>query len=134
MITRYHRFHGYGSFRLVFGRGQTVRAPLLSLKYFSRDPTRNYRAAVIVSRKVSKSAVVRNRIRRRVYEVIRRQENSIPGGLDLVFTVFGDDLATMNAKKLDVTVSDLIQKAIQATLNANRGTSEVHGIVKSKGK
>ncbi|HSX46301.1 MAG TPA: ribonuclease P protein component [Candidatus Saccharimonadia bacterium] len=110
MITRRHRFHGYGSLKSVYSRGQTARGGLLNLMYARRDPSKAYRVAVVVSRKVSKSAVVRNRIRRRVFESIRRQSGSIPGGTDLVFTAFGEQLAAIDAAKLDALVADLLQK------------------------
>jgi len=131
MLIRPHRFHGYNSLRGVYGRGQTVRAALLSLKYFNRGGDRPYRAAVVVSRKVNKSAVVRNRIRRRIYEIIRQQDRQLPPGLDLVFTAFGDELASLEPKRLEGVVAGLLQKAAQAT-----GSQESDGprdIVKPKG-
>jgi ribonuclease P protein component len=67
--------------------------------------------AVVVSRKVSKSAVVRNRIRRRVYEIVRRADN-VPPSTDLIFTVFGEQVAELEATKLQATVAELLQKAI----------------------
>jgi ribonuclease P protein component len=111
MIARLHRFHGYGSLRSVYRRGQTVRCPLVSLKYCRLTSRRPYRMAVVVSRKVNKSAVVRNRIRRRIYEIVRQIETGLPEGLDLVFTVFGDELATMEAEKLRAMIHGLIRKA-----------------------
>jgi ribonuclease P protein component len=111
MIARLHRFHGYGSLRSVYSRGQTVRCPLVSLKYCRTTTKRPYRTAVVVSRKVNKSAVVRNRIRRRIYEIVRQSENGLPAGMDLVFTVFGDELATVDAEKLQAMIHGLIRKA-----------------------
>lgn len=118
MIGRAHRFHGYGSLRGVYQRGQTVRAPLVSLRYTGRDPRRPYRVAVVVSRKASKSAVTRNRIRRRVYAAVRQADNLIKPGSDLVFTVFNDQLAGLEPAKLQATVAELLQKA--AKLPAER--------------
>lgn len=114
MITIKHRFHGYNSLRGVYRHGQTLRGPSISLKFNRRDSRRPYRAAVVVSRKVNKSAVVRNRIRRRVYEAVREAEVTIEPGLDLVFTVFDDSLAEMPAAKLQSTVKDLLKKATAA--------------------
>jgi ribonuclease P protein component len=111
MIGRTHRFHGYGSLRGVYKRGQTVRAPLVSLRYASRDPNRPYRVAVVVSRKASKSAVTRNRIRRRIYEVVREANSLITPGTDLVFTVFNDQPAILEPAKLRTTINGLLQKA-----------------------
>jgi ribonuclease P protein component len=111
MIARLHRFHGYGSLRSVYSRGHTVRCPLVSLKYCQTTTRRSYRMAVVVSRKVNKSAVVRNRIRRRIYEIVRQVECGLPEGIDLVFTVFGDELASIEAEKLRAMIHGLIRKA-----------------------
>jgi len=111
MIGRAHRFHGYGSLRAVYQRGKTAHAPALNLRYSQRDSNKPYRVAVVVSRKVSKSAVVRNRIRRRIYEAVRRHDTLIPAGTDLVFTVFGEHLAELDAGKLELTIAGLLQKA-----------------------
>lgn len=56
--------------------------------------------AVVVSRKVHKSAVVRNRIRRRVYEVAREYEGQFQGAYDIVVTIFSDQVATMESVEL----------------------------------
>lgn len=114
MIGRAHRFHGYGSLRGVYQRGQTVRAPLVSLRYASRDPKRPYRVAVVVSRKASKSAVTRNRIRRRVYAAVREADTEITPGTDLVFTIFNDQLAGLEPAKLQTTIDGLLRKASKA--------------------
>jgi len=111
MLVRRHRFHGYGSLKAVYSRGQSARGGPLSLKYASRDPRRPYRVAVVVSRKVNKSAVTRNRIRRRVYEAVRRHQPAPPPGADLIFTAFDDRLAAMESAKLENLVAELLQKA-----------------------
>jgi ribonuclease P protein component len=134
MIARTHRFHGYGSLRGVYQRGQAVRGQLLSLKFVSRGPNRSYRAAVVVSRKVSKSAVVRNRIRRRIYEIVRRHQEQLSPGLDLVFTVFGSELAEMDSTKLELSVVGLLEKTVQMTPPPKLATPHSHGIVNSKGE
>ena len=110
MFTKSHRFHGYGSLRGVYQRGQSVRGSLISLKFAQRGNTKPYRVAVVVSRKVSKSAVVRNRIRRRIYEQARHLDSSIAPGTDLVFTVYSDQVADMPADKLAGHISQLLQK------------------------
>lgn len=112
MIGRTHRFHGYGSLRGVYKNGKTARSPLMNLRYGNRGAAKPYRVAVVVSRKVSKSAVTRNRIRRRVYEVVRTSGTDIPAGTDLVFTVFDDKLAELEAPKLKAAVAELLKKAV----------------------
>ncbi len=111
MFTKSHRFHGYGSLKGVYQRGQSVRGGMISLKYVKRDPNKPYRVAVVVSKKVNKSAVKRNRIRRRVYEQVRQTGQTIEPGTDLVFTVFSDQLAEIEAPKLQKSIDELLQKA-----------------------
>lgn len=113
MIGRAHRFHGYGSLRRVYANGKTARGTQISLRYASRGQDRPYRVAVVVSRKVSKSAVTRGRIRRRIYEIVRQAE-FVPAHTDLVFTVFSDHIAELESAKLQATVTDLLQKATAA--------------------
>lgn len=113
MLARGHRFHGYGSLKAVYGRGLSVRGQFINLKYTQRSATKPYRVAVVVSRKVHKSAVVRNRIRRRLYESVRRQSAGIPPGSDLVFLVYADHVADIDAQKLEQTIKELLQKASQ---------------------
>jgi ribonuclease P protein component len=55
---------------------------------------------VVVSRKVNKSAVVRNRMRRRLYELAREIEGHISQPHDIVITVFHDSLAEAPQKEL----------------------------------
>jgi len=111
MIDTTHRFQGHGSLRFVYQRGQTIRGQYCSLRYISNSRRRTYRAAVVVSKKVSKSAVVRNRIRRRMYEMIRRSAPDIVGAYDLVFIVYSDQLATLPAEVISHAVTDKLQKA-----------------------
>jgi ribonuclease P protein component len=92
MISTKHRFHGYGSLKYVYRHGRTVRGPLFAIKSVSNPRRQSYRFAVVVSRKVNKSAVARNRIRRRLYETLRQMESSIDGGQDIVLTVFQDSI------------------------------------------
>ena len=112
MLGRTHRFHGYNSLRAVYRRGRTLRGPMLSLKYATDRPGRPYRVGIVVGRKVSKSAVVRNRIRRRLYGLVRTQLNAERArGHDLVFTGYDERLASIEYDQLKAIVADLLQKA-----------------------
>lgn len=111
MISVRHRFHGYGGVRAVYQDGKGIRGPMMSLKYMDRGKRRGYRAAVVVSKKVHKSAVTRNRIRRRVYELIRRADPRLTDRKDLVLTVFSERVAELDADKLRLAVEELLNKA-----------------------
>ena len=128
MIHATHRFHGRGSLRFVYQHGKTVRGPQLALKYVRNSRRRTYRVAVVVSRKVHKSAVVRNRIRRRIYEIVRAEFGQITEPYDLVFTVFSDQLATVGQPELTAQ----IHARLQAARLISGPTTPGHGIVEQK--
>lgn len=124
MIASRHRFHGHNSLRYVYQHGQTVRGPLTSLKYTRNERRKNYRLAVVVSKKVHKSAVTRNRIRRRLYEAVRREQDKITEPYDLVITVFHDNLAELS----DDEVSRLVRAQLKQagiTTQKPESTTEV---------
>lgn len=112
MLGRAHRFHGLGSLNGVYRNGKKVRGAMINLQYGNRFQDKPYRVAVVVSRKTHKSAVVRNRIRRRIYEIVRHNDQDIKNGTDLVFTVFSDQIATIEQNKLSETIQDLLSKAV----------------------
>ena len=126
MIKSTHRFHGRSSLRFVYQRGQVVRGDLLSLRYTGNDRQKSYRVAVVVSRKVSKSAVVRNRIRRRMYEIVRKNAGRIAGAYDLVFTIYGQEAAEMSHATLQKIVIGQLTKA--GALN-KAGASETNHVI-----
>jgi ribonuclease P protein component len=121
MIARGNRFHGYGSLRYVYQHGKTVRGPLTALKYVANPKRSDYRLAVVVSKKVHKSAVVRNRIRRRLYEAARRQQ--IQQGYDLVLTVFQEGVGDMPAEELERLVKAQLR---QAGVPTNASAEKTH--------
>lgn len=100
MIGRRFRFHGYGSLRFVYRHGTTARGPWFAIKSTGNSKRQDYRIAIVVSRKVNKSAVVRNRIRRRLYELMRELGPQLKNSPDIVITVFHDSVAEEDHKKL----------------------------------
>lgn len=107
MISRKFRFHGYGSVNSVYRRGRSFRAPYIAVKY-ADNKKGSPRFAVVVSKKVDKSAVVRNRIRRRIYEQVRKSQPKT--GVDIVITVFDAVLATIPDKQLSQIMQNVIKK------------------------
>lgn len=126
MIRRAHRFHGHASLTYLYAHGRSVRRGVLTLRYVPNARRESYRIAVVVSRKVSKSAVVRNRIRRRIYELVRILYTS-PVVNDAAITVFDEKIATLSALDLEAEVTWLLQKAGMTARNAAE-----HAIVDTK--
>jgi len=71
----------------------------------------SYRLAVVVSKKVNKSAVARNRIRRRLYEAVRLIEEKISQPQDIAITVYHDRIAELPAPELNRLVTAQFKQA-----------------------
>ena len=111
MIHSSHRFHGHNSLKYVYHNGQTVRGPLTSMKYIVNTRRSTYRMSVVVSKKVNKSAVARNRIRRRLYEAARQHESQIVRPYDIVVTVFSDNVLGLSGAEVQRLVSAQLKQA-----------------------
>ena len=111
MIDASHRFHGRGSLRFVYQQGKTARGTYSSLKYIANKRRATYRMAVVVSRKVHKSAVVRNRIRRRIYEIVRVHSSDITAPYDMIFTAHSEQLATLEPAELQEQILSQLRSA-----------------------
>lgn len=111
MIAKKFRFHGYGSLKFVYSKGRTARARYLSLKTVENTRRRESRLAIVVSKKISKRAPERNRIRRRLYEAVRLRWADIKPGQDMVITVFDDRVGTISSQELNKSVEELLTNA-----------------------
>jgi ribonuclease P protein component len=108
MFARQFRFHGHNSLRFVYQTGKSAYTQHLKVLWVPEGHTR---IAVVVSKKVHKSAVVRNRIRRRLYELVRtyaKAEGVLFGSVIIV--VQNDTVASMSADVLREEVAGLLQK------------------------
>ena len=63
------------AFNRFFSLGRRYQSEYLTVVF---QPHTTFHCAVVVSKKVAKRAVDRNRIRRRVYEIIRRMQQHDP--------------------------------------------------------
>lgn len=94
--------------RFAYRQGKTARTELCSLKYVANPRRSRYRLTVVVSKKINKSAVTRNRIRRRLYEAARGQLDE-SAAYDLVLTVHNDRVGEISKKDIDKIISRLLQ-------------------------
>jgi len=83
------------------------------LKHVSNSRRDLPRFSVIVSKKVYKSAVKRNRIRRRLYEIIRNYINSKDNvnSIDVMINVYSPEVLTLKAKILESEVLGLLKQS-----------------------
>ena len=110
MLNKKYRFHSRGGVRNVYQKGKTIRGPKMSLVFVDND--RGFtRVAVVVSKKVMKTAVGRNRIRRRVYEAIRKNFDLLPKKRDYVFVIYSPDVYGMDYHNLEKQLGELVAES-----------------------
>lgn len=94
MLTFSNRFHSRNSLRYIYRNGQTQRGQLFTLRYTHRNSEKTPRIAVVVSKKTAKHAVVRNRIRRRMYELFRAELKKIQPTSNIVCIIHSAETET----------------------------------------
>ena len=111
MLQKKYRFHSRGGIRYTYQKGKTLRTPSLSL-VFAPNSHKHQRFAVVVSKKVLKSAVGRNRIRRRVFEAIRLELPKFKKPQDSIFVVFNPDIKNKPFEELRRLIRQLLEDSM----------------------
>ena len=111
MLQQRYRFHGYGGLRYLYRHASAERSRLLTIKYVVNRRRRMSRIAVVVSKKVHKSAVGRNRIRRRIYEILRQQVPHFTGVYDVALIITSSEVLTTPHDELALVVTNLLVRA-----------------------
>ncbi len=83
MLPRENRLKKKKDFDKVFKKGKTIAGKLIFLKYLKNKLKIN-RFGFVVSLKLSKKAVIRNRIRRQLREITRCNLFNIKPGFDVL--------------------------------------------------
>lgn len=86
MLPKANRLRRRKDIQTLFSKGESVFDDVCGLKY-RRNQRDETRVAVIVGKRISKKAVVRNRIRRRIREIIRLNLGDIEKGFDIALLV-----------------------------------------------
>lgn len=111
MIPFENRFHGHSSLAYVYKNGQTIRSHSIILRYIANPRRKQSRFAVVVSKKVLKGAVKRNRVRRRIYESIHRKMKDLNGVYDIVFVVTSGEFTTIPYVDITNQINQLLNQA-----------------------
>ena len=86
MLKKINRIHLNKEFDRVFN-GQSFYGKSLGIKLAKNDLTIT-RFGIIVSAKVSKKAVARNRVKRQLREIVQQELPKLKNGYDAAFIVF----------------------------------------------
>ena len=111
MISFNNRFHGHSSLRYVYKNGQAVRSHSIIIKTISNPHRKQSRAAVVIGKKILKSAVKRNLIRRRVYEYVRLKLPHLNGVYDIAIIITSGDLLTVSHQDMSEQLDQLFSQA-----------------------
>ena len=84
MLPKENRLKKNNDFQRVFKQGKYLKGNFINLKFIENNLPQS-RFVFIIGLKISKKTVIRNKIRRRCFEVIKSTFNQIKEGFDLVF-------------------------------------------------
>lgn len=79
-------------------------------KYIKNPRRKNPRISVVISKKIHKSAVGRNRIRRRIYEIFRAELPKFNDSFDMTIIIVSGETLGLNADELYKAVTALIDQ------------------------
>ncbi|MBU3934569.1 ribonuclease P protein component [Patescibacteria group bacterium] len=109
MLSGENRIVKKKDFENIFRRGVSFKEGFLSLK-INRNSSQKSRFAFVVSRKVSKKATTRNKIRRQLRELIKLRADKIKKGIDCIFIVL-PGIGKKNFEEIKGVVDSLLKKA-----------------------
>lgn len=111
MLASDNRFHGPNSLRFVYKNGETAHSRIFKVKYVNNPRRKTPRFAIVVSKKVHKSAVGRNRIRRRFYEAIRQELPNIKQDMDIVVLIVSGEALAMPFTDITTQIHEVFREA-----------------------
>jgi ribonuclease P protein component len=83
MLPKENRLKKEKEFEAVFKGGRTLKGKSVFLRYLING-TDKTKVGFVVSKKISKLAVERNKAKRRMREIVRLRKNSLKDGLSIV--------------------------------------------------
>lgn len=100
MLAQKNRFHGHASLKYVYRNGNVSRSRLFVVRAIVNSRRSDSRCSVVVSKKVLKSAVGRNRIRRRTYHLLHAQIPRLIDSQDVVVIVCSAEVAFLSHEEV----------------------------------
>jgi len=108
MLAKVTKISKKRDFDIIFKKGKSANGVFLILK-FAKNNLKVNRFAFIVSKKVSQKAVIRNKIRRRLFESVKEVKGGVEN-LDFVFIAL-PKTKDKNFSEIKTEVKKLLSKA-----------------------
>lgn len=109
MLPKNNRLKNKKEFKEVFKKGKGFEKDFLFLKIKKINSDKS-KFGFIVSRKINKKAVARNKIKRRLREVVKGQISKIKPGINVVMVV-KKDIKEKEFSEIKKTVTRLLKEA-----------------------
>jgi len=109
MLDKKHRLKEKKDFEEVIKKGKFYSEDLLVFKKIKNNLSRT-RVGFVVSQKVSKKAVVRNKIKRRLRQIIKTNLAEIKPGFDIIFFT-KKGIEEKDFSEIKKTIEKLLKKA-----------------------
>ena len=109
MLPKENRLTAKSDFEAVRENGRMFSGRNFSLSYRNRGDEKKTRFGFVVSKKVSKRAVERNRAKRVLREIVRKNISSVKAGFDCIFLVKKAFLG-MKSSEVEVEVKEALKK------------------------
>jgi ribonuclease P protein component len=108
VLKRINRIGTKKEFEEVKEKGRTYQAPLLAMIILKKEDEEK-RFGLVVSKRISKKAVIRNKIRREVYEAIRKQLEKISKGVRGIVLV-RTAIVDKKAEEIEMEIGEIVKK------------------------
>lgn len=109
MLSRKYKLKKDNDFKKVFKQGKNYQSDFIKIKVLKNDLEFS-RFGLIVGLKISKKATQRNRIKRRLEEIVRLKLKQIKSGFDIVVLV-NQEITEKNYQAIEKTLISLFKKA-----------------------
>jgi len=109
MLPRKYKLKKDNDFKKVFKQGKNYQQEFIKIRVLKNNSAYS-RFGLIIGLKISKKAVERNRIKRRLEEIVRLKLKQIKPGFDIVVLV-NPEIIERNYQEIEKTLISLLKKA-----------------------
>lgn len=109
MLAKRHRLTAEKDFARLFAKGRAFHGRGVTVKAV-RSGSDGPRIGFVVSTKVAKRAVVRNLVKRRMREIVRKRLAKLLGGVDIAFLARSESVS-MTFQELERSIEEVLAKA-----------------------